>query len=243
MAGELDWLFGGNNTVKQNQLQTPQQQNIINQSGKMGLQGLQNLNTSFEPIANQARQNFAQKTIPSIAERFTSAGGQRSSAFGQQLGGAGAELESNLASLGSQHNQQQQQLFQQLAALGLTPQFENYTEKGEQGFLPGLLGNFSQAIPHLAAAYASGGLSGIPSLLAMLQGNGGNQQEAPVDNNSFKQRSNLGSSYSKAPLLSSLRAQSGQGAMNQYGSANPSMNFQSNPGSMVNMLRMLSGQQ
>ena len=97
MAGELDWLFGRGNELKQLPTVNKQQSDIINQLGKQGLSGIQNTNTSFEPIANQARQNFAQKTIPSLAERFTSAGGQRSSAFGQQLGGAGAELESNLA--------------------------------------------------------------------------------------------------------------------------------------------------
>jgi len=218
MAGELDWLFGGNNTVKQNQLRTPQQNNIINQAGSMGLQGLQNLNTSFEPIANQARQNFAQKTIPSLAERFTSAGGQRSSAFGQQLGGAGAQLESDLAAQQSQHNQGQQQLFQQLAALGLTPQFENYTEQGQQGLLPNLFSNFSQALPALASAYS--GNSALSSILSLLQG-GGNKPAAPQN----------------------AISQSRQMATNQLGNNNPAMNFQSNPNSLVNMLRMLSGQQ
>jgi hypothetical protein len=60
----------------------------------------------FNPIAQEARTNFAQQTIPSIAERFSGLGAQKSSAFGQQLGAAGAVLESGLASLGAQYGLQ-----------------------------------------------------------------------------------------------------------------------------------------
>lgn len=51
----------------------------------------------FQPIEDKARQQFATKTVPGLAERFTAMGGQRSGSFGQQLGAAGADLEGTLA--------------------------------------------------------------------------------------------------------------------------------------------------
>ena len=54
------------------------------------------------PYAQQQQQminQFNQQTIPGLQERFTGAGGQRSSAFGQQLGQAGADLNVNLEAL------------------------------------------------------------------------------------------------------------------------------------------------
>lgn len=65
---------------------------------------------SFEPIEEQETRRFQQETIPGLAERFTGLGGQRSSAFGQLLGGAGADLSSRLAALRSQHELGQQRL-------------------------------------------------------------------------------------------------------------------------------------
>ena len=63
----------------------------------------------FGPQEERARQQFQQQTVPSLAERFTGIGGQRSSAFGQQLGGAAADLESQLAGMRGQHELGQQQ--------------------------------------------------------------------------------------------------------------------------------------
>ena len=62
------------------------------------------LNFDVEPLVQQAQAQFQQQTIPSIAERFTAAGAgsQGSSAFAQQLGGAGTDLQRNLAALRSQ---------------------------------------------------------------------------------------------------------------------------------------------
>jgi hypothetical protein len=66
---------------------------------------------SFEPFANVARANFAQTTLPGIAERYTQMGqgGGGSSGYGQEFGGAKAGLEAQLAALGSQHGQAQHQ--------------------------------------------------------------------------------------------------------------------------------------
>src|SRR3990167_60187 len=107
----MDFLSGlGPTPARTEQLSrfTGPQQGAINQILGSGLQGLQQNKMDFAPIAAQAREQFQQQTIPSIAERFTSMGGcgGRSSAFGQQLGAAGAGLESSLAALGSQYGLQ-----------------------------------------------------------------------------------------------------------------------------------------
>jgi hypothetical protein len=62
---------------------------------------------SFEPIATEARKQFQQSTIPSIAERFAGAGGLNSSALVGQLGKAASDLEGKLAALRSQYGLEQ----------------------------------------------------------------------------------------------------------------------------------------
>lgn len=148
---------------------TPQQQQALSQLLNMGLQSAKPVD--FAPIAQQARSQFEQKTLPTIAERFTSMGGgaQQSSAFPQILGSAGSELETNLASLQSQFGLQNQQSIFDLLRLGLTPQFEPKYVEGEPGFLE----SFGVPAAQAAAAYfggppaaaATGG--GIQSLLQL----------------------------------------------------------------------------
>ena len=79
----------------------------------------------FAPIAQEARQNFAQQTVPSIAERFSGLGAQKSSAFGQQLGQAASGLESSLASLGAQYGLQNRGQEAQLALQGRGLELQN----------------------------------------------------------------------------------------------------------------------
>lgn len=73
----------------------------------------------FGPIAQEQTRQFQQQTVPGLAERFTSAGGQRSSAFRQQLGQAGSDLASRLAALQAEHNVGQQQAGMQNQGLNL----------------------------------------------------------------------------------------------------------------------------
>lgn len=112
----------------------PQQQQLMSALSQLGLQGLQGNDFSFGPIEQQARQGFAQQTIPSIAERFSGLGAQKSSAFGQQLGAAGAGLESDLAGQKQLYNLQQMGLFQNLAGLGLNPQYESIFSPKQPSF-------------------------------------------------------------------------------------------------------------
>lgn len=90
------------------------------------------------PIAQQARTQFQQQTVPTLAERFTSMGGglPTSPAFASQLGAAGAGLEESLASLGVQQQMGQQDLQSRLLSglLGtaLQPQSFMYAEPQAQ---------------------------------------------------------------------------------------------------------------
>jgi hypothetical protein len=129
----------------------PQQLSVQNQA----LGNASNLlkNTSqyqfdFAPIEQKAREDFQTKTVPSLAERFVGQGsGTKSSAFQGALGGAGSELETNLAALGSEYglrNQAQQQgHLSNLLGYGLQPSFENIYTPSQPGFAksaaPGLL--------------------------------------------------------------------------------------------------------
>ena len=130
-----DFLTGNPARTEQIQRFNPQQQSALSQLLGQGLQGLQNVQnpqnfgSQFEPIAKQARSQFAQQTVPSIAERFTSMGSGSalsSPAFASQLGQAGAGLEEGLAAqkagFGLQQQGQQQSFLQNLLGMGLTPQ-------------------------------------------------------------------------------------------------------------------------
>lgn len=112
-------------------LYTPQQQQAFNMVLQQALSGLGQNQPDFAPIEAQARKGFSENTIPSIAERFSSLGAQGSSAFGQQLGAAGAGLETDLAALRSQYNMGQQQSLQNLLRIGLQPQYEAFYQPGD----------------------------------------------------------------------------------------------------------------
>jgi hypothetical protein len=65
------------------------------------------------------RQQYFSDILPGIAERFTGLGGQRSSAFGQELGAAGAAQMGQLAAMMPQLQMQRQQLEQsRMGSLG-----------------------------------------------------------------------------------------------------------------------------
>lgn len=94
------------------------------------------------------RNEFEQKTIPGIAERFAGmnpmGGGLSSSGFGQALGGAGAQLHSQLAGLHGALRQgasgQAMGQFNNLANLGLGARpFENFFQPGSGGLMGGAL--------------------------------------------------------------------------------------------------------
>ena len=145
----LDFLFGKGEQLQQVPRFTEQQQTALSQLLQGAQQGLPGGLNFLQSILGQtpeamkqfeapAMRQFEEEILPSIAERFTGQlgeGAQRSSAFGQQLGQAGAGLSERLgaqrAGLGSQALQQ----LMQILGTGLTPQFETLFRPRQPGFL------------------------------------------------------------------------------------------------------------
>jgi len=147
----MDFLFGTEAATQTRPIYDPEQETILDQLGgalqqqlPQGLRGLQSIlgGEGIETLEAPARRAFEQKTLPTIAERFTGAfgpGSQRSSAFGQALGTAGRELEENLAA--RRAGLQSGALSQLLSLLGpaLSPRRYEFTTPREPGFLENLL--------------------------------------------------------------------------------------------------------
>lgn len=175
-GGLGSFLFGSKDRISQVPTVNSQQQSALQQILSQGLSGIQNPTQGFEPIAQNATNQFQQNIVPSIAERFSGlgAGAQRSSAFGQQLGAAGAGLSSNLAAQEAQYGQQALGPLLQLLQFGLRPQFENAYQPGQSGLFggaaKGLIGAGGQAL----GAYF--GMTPIMSAIsALLQAQQGGQ--------------------------------------------------------------------
>lgn len=159
-ANALGSLIGRSPRVEQMQNFNPEQNAMMNQAMNRGWGSLGNFD--FAPIEAQARQGFQQTTVPGIAERFTAlGGGQRSSAFSQALGQAGAGLETNLAAMKQNYNLQQMPAMLQLMQMGLTPRYDYMMHPGNQGVLQTGINAFAGG---LGGAIGSGGFNPMAML-------------------------------------------------------------------------------
>lgn len=117
---------------------------------------------ALEAFEAPAKRQFQEDIIPSIAERFSGIDAQKSSAFGQQLGQAGAALSENLA---SQRGGLQMQAIAQLLGLlqgGLgAAQPDQIRHGGSSGFL----GNLGLGVGKSLFPAASLGLGTLGKLL------------------------------------------------------------------------------
>jgi len=136
-----EFLMGKPATTEPIYTYTPEQRAAMGELRQMGMRGLRR-GFDFGPIEQQARTAFRQRTIPSIAERFTAMGrgAQASAAFPQQLGAAGAGLEESLAAMRGQYGLQQQSMLQNLLGMGLGQQFHPLYRPETPGFLQTLGG-------------------------------------------------------------------------------------------------------
>lgn len=134
-----EWFYGSPGQLAHIPRFTQPQMSALSSILGKGQNMLSNLLMGFEPIENQARQQLQQKTLPSIAERFTSLGNNAMSspAFLSQLGGAASDLESNIAALKAQFGMQNRNQAMQLLAMGLEPQYQNLRLEAQPGFLGG----------------------------------------------------------------------------------------------------------
>jgi len=109
MGGMRSTQLDGGTTMVQNPRFSPTGMSALDQMIQRSLGGMDKLpSAEFGPIRKATESNFYQNTVPGIAERFTGAGagGQRSSAFEQALGGAGAGMNQNLAAMEQGFNMQ-----------------------------------------------------------------------------------------------------------------------------------------
>lgn len=152
MPSLKQFLFGADPKYKQLSTQTPQQQALSQQllrglspglGGGLGyLSDLySNDPSTIQRMQQPYLQQFEQQIVPGIAERFSSLGGQNSSAFRNALLNAGSTLESQLA------QQREGMKMQGLSPLlsyfnqGMAPSFENLGYGEQQGLIPSLVGN------------------------------------------------------------------------------------------------------
>jgi len=162
--GLQEMLFGKKEKIEQFPAMTEQQQQLLSQllgglgggGGAMqaGLGGLQSLlggdTGAFEaPLMRQ----FQEEIIPSVLERFTggfgipgAASAQRSSAFGQQLGAAGAGLSERLGAMRGGLQMQGLGQLSQLLGLGLGAKpYETIFRPETSGLVGGMAPGLGQA--------------------------------------------------------------------------------------------------
>jgi hypothetical protein len=194
-----NFLTGYNSQLQQLPRFSQEQQGLLSQVGQGALQGLQQNPANFGPIADLAQKRFQERTIPTLAERFTSLGASPTQ-FQGYAAGAGADLQAQLAAMQSQHELQQRGQYLQQAGLGLQPSFENIYIPQTSGLLgaaaPGLaqyglqaaasnpeavgaigssigdaFGSAGLGTAGLAGAGLGTGLAGLLALLNYIQGN------------------------------------------------------------------------
>lgn len=180
MADWKEALFGSPGRIQAMPTMAPEQQQLLAQiiqalggqggmGGQQGQQsplsgGLQNLQQMLsgggEAFEAPAMRQFSEQIVPGIAERFTGMGegAQRSSAFGQQLGQAGAGLAENL---GMQREGLKSQGFQQLMqmlGMGMQSPFQYMQIPGQKGGLGQLFGGIGSGLGSGLGMLEIGGL-------------------------------------------------------------------------------------
>lgn len=105
----LSSIFGASG--RESQL-TPQQEQLQQQliqglggSGPLGLLGQFNFDNFQRDVGDPLRQQFQQRTVPGIQQRFAGLGQLRGTSSGDTITRAGADLEGQIANLGFQGQQ------------------------------------------------------------------------------------------------------------------------------------------
>lgn len=158
ILGLLSGLLSGDASpeqIRQFEQFTPEQKQAFSSILQMAMQQMQSPQQGFEPIAQEATRQYQQEGVPSLAERFSGlgAGSQRSSAFTGELAKGEAGLRSQLAALGAQYGQRQQGIAQNLAALGLTPQFSQALQQRTPGAFESSLPAVLQGLGSVGGQY------------------------------------------------------------------------------------------
>ena len=158
-----DFFLGTNGEYDQVSNLHPHQQYAQDQVLGSGLQALQNPYAGFDPIAQQAMQDFHGQYIPGLVEQFTAGynnSDRGTSALTGALGSAGSGLQAMLAAQKAQYGLANRQQGLREVEFGAKPQFESVYREGTPGFLSDAAGLAAQA----GLMYATGGLTGAEGI-------------------------------------------------------------------------------
>lgn len=145
-GGFSDFFFGTPSGEKNVSRFTPQQEASLDQLLGGASQQLPQIFSLLQGLISQSPESmkqfeapflrqFQQETLPTIAERFTGMNAQKSSAFGQQLGQAGASLQENLASQRGNLQFKALDTLQNLLGSGLRDRFDTVALEAQPGAL------------------------------------------------------------------------------------------------------------
>ena len=176
-------MLGKGEKTEQFQRFTPEQQGAMGQLRAGGQQQLPQMFQFLQQILSQdpemmrqfeapTRRAFEEQTLPTIAERFTGMDAQKSSAFGQQLGQAGAGMEERLGAdrLGRSSDAIKQLL--EMLGGGLGQQFDTILRPAQTGFLQDFAPTIGKAAIGAGAGAMMGGPAGaLAGILMSLMGN------------------------------------------------------------------------
>jgi len=169
----MDSLFGTAGSIEALPTMSGQQGDLFSQmlsmmQGQMGQMGTNlsdMLSGNAEAFEKPAMRQFDEQIVPGIAERFSGmgSGSQDSSAFGQQLGGAGAGLAENLAMQREGIKQQGMSQLMQMLGMGVqTPTHEYMQIPGQEGALSHISKGIGSGIGQM------GGMAGSAWLMKLL---------------------------------------------------------------------------
>lgn len=162
MPSWQEFIYGTPGSTYQAPLYSTQTQETLNKILNMGLERANTPAVSFDPIAEQARKDFVQKTLPSIYEGFERSAGSSSGGSGlaAMLSGAGRGLERDLAAnkalFDANQRNQDQRFSADLLRLGLTPAFQNIYTPPQPGLAHAAAPAVGQAIGQFAPFTTAG---------------------------------------------------------------------------------------
>ena len=136
----------------------PQQESGMMSMLQRGLSGMEGNNLDFGPIEDRARTQFAQQTVPSIAQRYASMGSgaaPSSPELMSQLGQAGAGLDADLAAQRATYGLDKNRAMQGMVGLGLHPTRESLYTPRSPGMAESGAKGIAASLPYLAALIAS----------------------------------------------------------------------------------------
>jgi hypothetical protein len=149
LAGAAESKMQRKGKARQQPLMSPGQIEDSNWARQQGRNQITNPYQGFEPIQAYQENRFQNRTVPTMAERFTSMGSGSalsSPAFQADLKNSSEDLRLSLAALQSEYGLKNQELGRSLMQYGNGQQFENIYEPARPSFGSSLMGGVSNML-------------------------------------------------------------------------------------------------